>query len=92
MPKRSSHILELARKGAQHRLDELKAEIASLVKTFPHLTGGGRHQGIDLSAEPAATVDPIRRKRRRRVSPAARRAVSLRMKKHWAARRKAKNA
>ena len=26
MPKHSSHILELARKGAQHRLDELKAE------------------------------------------------------------------
>jgi hypothetical protein len=88
MPKHSSHILELARKGAGHRLEELKAEIASLVKTFPHLAGRGP-QRIDLSAEPAATVDRIRRKRR--MSPAARRAVSLRMKKYWAARRKAKN-
>lgn len=89
MAKHSSHILELARKGAEHRIEELKAEIASLVKTFPHLAGRGRRQGIDVSSEPAATVDRIRRKRR--MSPAARRAVSLRMKKYWAARRKAKN-
>ena len=37
MAKHSSHVLEMARKGAEHRLDELKAEIASLIKAFPHL-------------------------------------------------------
>jgi hypothetical protein len=32
MAKHSSHVLEMARKGAEHRYDELKAELASLVK------------------------------------------------------------
>jgi hypothetical protein len=39
MAKHSSHILEMARKGAEHRYEELKAEIATLVKHFPHLAG-----------------------------------------------------
>ena len=68
MPKHPSHILELAHKGAAHRLEELRAEIRSLVKAFPDLAGRGRRRKVDISAEPAATVDPIRR-RRRRMSP-----------------------
>jgi hypothetical protein len=32
MAKHSSHILELARKGAKHRYRELRAEIAALRK------------------------------------------------------------
>jgi hypothetical protein len=35
MAKHTSHILEMARKGAEHRHEELKAEIAALIKTFP---------------------------------------------------------
>jgi hypothetical protein len=37
MAKHASHILDMARKGAEHRYDELKGEIATLVKNFPHL-------------------------------------------------------
>jgi hypothetical protein len=87
----SSHILDLARKGAEHRFEELKAEIGALIKHFPHLSDLGRvsHQ-IDISAEPAATID---RKPRRRsgMSAAQRAAVSKRMKAYWAARRKARS-
>lgn len=87
MPKHSSHILALARRGAEHRYAELKAEIAVLVKQFPHLRTSGRRSRIDISSEPAAMIDrPLRQ--RRRMSAAARRAVSARMKKYWAARRK----
>jgi len=37
MPKHSSHILELARKGAEARFRELTDEAKVLVKSFPHL-------------------------------------------------------
>ena len=37
MAKRSSHVLDMARKGAEHKYAELKAEIAALVKHFPDL-------------------------------------------------------
>jgi hypothetical protein len=79
------------RGAEQHRYAELKAELATLVKHFPHLDAAGQRarRRIDTSAEPAATIDRPRR-RRRGMSAAARRAVSLRMKKYWAARRKAK--
>ena len=92
MAKHPSHILELARKGAEHRYRELKAEIAALRTYFPELTRASRvkqQPPIDVSSEPAAVIDRPRR-RRRRMSPAARRAVSRRMKKYWAARRAGK--
>jgi hypothetical protein len=93
MAKRSSHILELARKGAEHRYEELRAEIAALRKFFPHLGGAKSHAQptIDVSSEPAAMIDRPRRTRRR-MSAAARKAVSARMKAYWAARRKTKQA
>ena len=40
MAKHSASILELAKKGAAHRYQELKAELAELVKVFPHLRYG----------------------------------------------------
>jgi hypothetical protein len=89
MPKHSSHILELARRGAEHRYEELKAEIATLVKTFPYLTGRARRLKIDTSTDPAATIDRGRRKRRR-MSAAARKKISLAQKRRWA-KQKAKS-
>ena len=89
MPKHSSHILELARRGAEHRYQELKTEIGSLVKLFPHL----RSRSGGLLSAPVETVQrAIRRRRRRKMTEAAKKAVSERMKKLWAARRKAKKA
>ena len=91
MARHPSQILELARKGAEHRYRELKAEIAALRKYFPELTRTSRvkQTHIDISSEPAAMIDRPRRKRRR-MSAAARKAVSDRMKKYWAARRAGK--
>ena len=75
-----NQLKELARAGAASTLSRLRAEIAAIEHTFPELsTTRGRH----------ATVVAVGRKTRT-MSAAARKAVSARMKKYWAARRKAK--
>ena len=75
-------LREYARNGARARAEELKAELADIYRVFPDLRGGTRG-GREATA-------PARRARRRKVMTAAqRRAVSLRMKKYWASRRKA---
>ena len=88
MPRHPSHILELAKRGAEHRYQELKADIESLVKLFPHLHGQG-DSGNPLSAPIETVKRAIRRRRRRKMSEAARKALSVRMTKFWAARRRA---
>ena len=95
MAKHSSHVLEMARKGAEHRLDELKAEIASLIKTFPHLAvRQGRRLARGSAGLAGAAKETLKmaagRRKRSRMSAAARKAVSARMKKYWAAKRAAK--
>jgi hypothetical protein len=87
MPQHSSHILELAKRGAQERYRELKAEMAALVKDFPHLA---EQAGTAIGTAVGRTEAGVRRgvRRGRTMSAAARRAVSERMKKYWAARRK----
>jgi hypothetical protein len=87
MPRPSSQILELAKRGAEHRYQELKAEIESLVKLFPHLRS---RSGGPLSAPVDTVKRATRRRRRRKMTEAAKKAISERMKKMWAARRKAK--
>ena len=77
----------LARRGAQALLNELEEEAAAIRRAFPDLFGG-RGRGRRASTDQAAPTG--RRRRRSRMSPAARRAVSERMKKYWAERRKAK--
>ncbi|MGH9239406.1 MAG: hypothetical protein ACRD3G_15300 [Vicinamibacterales bacterium] len=71
-----------ARDGARARAAELQAELAKIYRIFPDLrssTGGGRK-----------AAGPGRRARRRKAMTAAqKKAVSLRMKKYWASRRKA---
>ena len=86
MPKHSPHILELARRGAEHRLAELQAEIAALKKNFPDLA---ERAGTALGTAVGRTEAEVNRtvKRGRRMSAAARKAVSARMKKYRAARR-----
>jgi len=78
----------LARRGAQALLTELEQEAAAIRRAFPDLfrgRGRGRRAASDSAAAPAR-----RRRRRSTMSAAARRAVSERMKKYWAERRKAK--
>jgi hypothetical protein len=88
MPRHPSHILELARRGAEHRYAELKAELAALEKLFAHLRYGSAVSPALPDAVEETTIVPRRRKRKR-MSAGARKAVGLRMKKYWAARRKA---
>jgi hypothetical protein len=86
MPRHPSHILEFAKRGAEHRYQELTSAIESLVKLFPHLRS---HSGGPLSAPVETVKRVIRRRRRRKMSAQARKAISDRMKQLWAARRKA---
>ena len=93
MAKHSSHILEMARKGADHRYEELKAEIVKLIKSFPHLAVAARKAAGKAISKGRAAVEaeaPKVRRRARKMSAAARKAVSARMKKYWAARKAAK--
>jgi len=77
-------LQRLARLGAKSRLEELRREEAAIRKAFPDLFGGRGRQ------TPGAVGRPARRGRRKGMSAAARKAVSERMKKYWAARRKNK--
>ena len=78
----------MARKGAEYRLDELKAEIVSLIKAFPHLARKAARGSAGLANAANETLKVAAgRKKRSRMSAANRKAVSARMKKYWAARR-----
>ena len=80
----------MARKGAEHRHEELKTEIAALIKTFPHLREGkgSVRESASLPGKELAD-DATSVHKRPKWSAAAKKAVSLRMKKYWAARRAA---
>ena len=79
-----AQLRELALVGARARLQELQRQEAELRAAFPELfrAGRGRKRG---AAATAARAEP---RRRSRMSAAARRAVSERMTKYWAERRK----
>ena len=94
MPRQShsTHILELARRGAQHRYQELKAELDQLVKHFPDLTkraGTRISRTVSEGRRVVAAETKEVRQRSWKMSAAARKAISERMRKYWAARRKA---
>jgi hypothetical protein len=84
MPRINSELRELVRLGAQKRIEELQAEIARLRK----LADGGRTSPATASDMPSV-VTP---RKRSKMSPAGRKAVSERMKKYWAERRRQKKA
>ena len=88
MPRRTASALstdrlrELARVGAESVLKRLRAEIIAIERTFPELALPRRRRQLQKSVASA-------RARTRRMSAAARKAVSNRMKRYWAERRKA---
>jgi len=89
MAKHSSSILELARRGAQHRYEELQAELASLVRQFPDLKSGAREivrRGRRAAAAAAAALRP---RRRRKLSASARARISAAQRARWAKHRAA---
>jgi hypothetical protein len=77
-------LRRFARLGAMRRLEDIRQEEAAIRSAFPELfTGRAASRSSDAPARAA--------RKRPRMSAAARKAVSERMKKYWAARRKPKN-
>jgi hypothetical protein len=96
-------LRRLARLGAARRLEELRQEEAAIRAAFPDLEDGGgprrgrrgrpagrRAAAAEAPAAGAAAAAKKTRRGRYKMSAAQKRAVSERMKKYWAARRKAK--
>ncbi|HYU79323.1 MAG TPA: hypothetical protein VEK56_10070 [Vicinamibacterales bacterium] len=93
MPRSSNRdtLRAWARMGAMRRLEELRQEEAVIRANFPELFRGrpGRPPAVAPDTPKAAAAPANRRRRRRRaMSASQRRAVSERMKKYWAERRK----
>jgi hypothetical protein len=74
-------LRQLARLGARARLDELRQEEAAIRAEFPDLFSSNGRRAASAAAPS-----------RRRMTAADRKAVSERMRKYWAERRKAKAA
>ena len=79
----ATRMKDLARKGAAQLLQEMRADMIAIERAFPELALPQTRRRV-RSAVTQAT------RRTRRMSAAARRAVSERMKRYWAERRKAK--
>lgn len=79
----AERLRELARHGAETVLKQLRAEIIAIERTFPELALPQKRRAVRQAIQGA-------RKRVHAMSDAQRRAVSERMKKYWAERRKAK--
>ena len=93
----NEELRRLARLGAVARLEQLRAEEGKIRAEFPELFGGSRAARGGRGRRPAgnggvAASAGEPRTRRRKMSAAARKAVSTRMRKYWADRRKAKAA
>jgi hypothetical protein len=82
-------LKEYARRGAEARVMELQAELADIYRAFPglRLRRGTTAGGARAESEPVA-----RRRRASTMTAEQRKAVSARMKKYWAERRKTKSA
>jgi hypothetical protein len=76
-------LRDLARSGAEIALKHLRAEIIAIERTFPELALPKGRRALRRSVQQATN-------RTYRMSAAARKAVSERMKRYWAERKKAK--
>lgn len=90
MTKYSVHILDLARQGARQRLQELQAELSDLLKAFPDVARGS----ITIAAVPEShdgrpgrtdMLSAVQVRRPRKLSAAARKAMSDAQKRRWKA-------
>jgi antibiotic biosynthesis monooxygenase (ABM) superfamily enzyme len=84
MAKHSASILELARRGAQHRFEELQQELASLVKQFPDLRSSAREIVARGRLAVQAAATQLKPRKRRRLSAAARARISAAQRARWA--------
>ena len=79
----AERLREWARKGAEATLQQLRAEIIAIERTFPELALPRRRHAVTRTLKTART-------RGRQMSEETRKALSDRMKSYWAERRKAK--
>ena len=77
-----AQLKELARDAAARTLNQLRAEIIALERTFPELALPKSRRAVRRSLKSV-------RKRGGEMSDAAKKALSARMRKYWAERRKA---
>jgi hypothetical protein len=88
MAKHSSHILELARRGADARFRELVDELKVLTVSFPHLRDAVGTDDLPVKFLLRRGRDKAERmaapKARRKMSAKARKAISDAQKKRWA--------
>jgi hypothetical protein len=73
----------MAKAGAESTLKQLRAEVIAIERTFPELALPKTRRAVSKSLNRT-------QKRTKQMSAAARKAVSIRMKKYWAERRKAR--
>jgi len=76
-------LRQLAQAGAEAALRQLRAEIIAIERTFPELALPRRRRALRQSLKQASS-------RTQHMSEAARKAVSERMRRYWAERRKAR--
>jgi hypothetical protein len=76
-------LRELAKTGAEHALKQLRAEIIAIERAFPELGLPKTRRALRRTVQRTTT-------RAKGMSAAARKAVSARMRRYWAERRKAK--
>ena len=79
----AERLRDLARSGAENVLKQLRAEIIAIERTFPELAIQQKRKAVREALQKV-------RRRVRTMSAAERKAVSERMRKYWAERRKAK--
>jgi hypothetical protein len=82
-----SDLIRLARAGAVARVGELRRELETLYRSFPDLRRGRLSATRGGNGAAASGGGASAGRRRRSWSAAQRRAVAVRMKKYWAARR-----
>lgn len=89
----TTELHRLARLGAAARIAELEREIAAIRRAFPGLKAAvaGATPAAVPAAVPSQTARATKRGRKKPMSAAERKAVSERMKRYWADRRKSKN-
>ena len=79
----AERLRDLARSGAENMLKQLRAEIIAIERTFPELAIPQKRKAVREALQKV-------RRRVRTMTAAERKAVSERMRKDWAERRKAK--
>jgi hypothetical protein len=78
-----ARLRELARVGADVTIKRLRAEIIAIERAFPELALPARRRAVRRSVRQASA-------KARTMSASARKAISQRMTRYWAERRKAR--